>query len=534
MPDLEAALVEWRNALGAEHVQTDPDTRTRAETTTFATTQRVPAVLRPGSRQEVQECVRIANRHRVPLYPVSTGMNWGYGSAVPARDGCAVLALGRMNRIVDFDEDLAYITVEPGVTQQQVYDFLRAKNTGLAMSMTGGSSDASLIGNTMERGTALTYYWNRFAHACALEVVLPTGECIHTGYDRFEGAAAAKLDRWGVGPAVAGLFTQSNLGIVTQVTYWLMPPPAVHQTFYFTLYDDDPARVDAMMEALRGLVLGHPVRLALGVFNDFNYLIMVHRRYPWERTGGATPMPQDVRRSLRQQYKIGPWNGNGVLYSASPAHARADRRLIKSALGGKVDRLLFLHPAKIRMLRLLARPNKWFRKIDMLPVLDRLTVKNPDLGVPAGNRVLLPYWRKKEPAPEVTRPEMDRCGVIWCSPVVPYQGRHLRAAFRIVEETAFAHGFEPSIGSRCSRERTIDLVVGIMYDRDVPGEDQRAMACHDEILRRLVALGYLPERLGIQSMDILPPPRDDSEHFFARLKQALDPNGILAPGRYLR
>ena len=79
-----------------------------------------------------------------------------------------------------------------------------------------------------------------------------------------------------------------------------------------------------------------------------------------------------------------------------------------------------------------------------------------------------------------------------------------------------------------------DLVVGIMYDRDVPGEDERAMACHDEILRRLVDLGYLPERLGIQSMGILPPPRDDSPQFFARLKEALDPNGILAPGRYLR
>jgi 4-cresol dehydrogenase (hydroxylating) len=534
MPDLEAALAAWRNLLGPEHVVTDTATLASTETATFATTQRVPAVLRPGSRREVQECVRVANLHGVPLYPVSTGLNWGYGSAVPASDGCAVLALGRMNRILDFDEELAYVTVEPGVTQRQVYDFLREKGTRLAMSMTGGSADASLIGNTVERGTALTYYWNRFAHVCALEVVLPTGECVHTGFDRFEGAATSRLDRWGVGPDFSGLFSQSNLGIVTRMTFWLMPPPAVHQPFFFTLFEEDPARLEALVDSLRGLTLGQPVRLGLALFNDLNFLILVHRQYPWERAGGVTPMPPELRGSLRGEYKIGRWNGSGALYSPSPGHARADRQLVRRALRGKVDRLLFFPPAKIRFLRAIRTPYRWFTKIDITPTLDGLTVKSPDLGIPAGKRLLLPYWRKRTKPPEVTHPERDRCGVIWCSPVVPYQGRHLRAAFEIIEETAFAHGFEPSIGSRCSRERTIDLVVGLMYDRDLAGEDERAMACHDRMLERLVAAGYLPERLGIQSMGALPPAIDDSPQFLARLRSALDPNGILAPGRYIR
>lgn len=537
MTDLTAAIAAWRNLLGDEHVSIDPAVLARAETATFATTQRVPVVLRPGSRQEVQECVRIANRHGVPLYPISTGLNWGYGSGVPARDGCAVLALGRMNRIVEFDEELAYITVEPGVTQRQVYDFLQEKKTSLTMSVTGGSADGSLIGNTIERGTALTYYWNRFAHACALEVVLPTGEVVHTGFDRFEGAATGRLDRWGVGPAFGGLFSQSNLGVVTQMTFWLMPPPAVHQTFFFTLFEESRERFEVAVDALRGLALGQPVRIGMALFNDFNYLILVHRQYPWEEAGGRTPMPPEVRLALRRRYKIGLWNGSGALYSPSPSHARADRRLVRRALRGKVDRLLFFPPAKIGWLRAISKPYRWLTRIDITPTLDSLTVKNPDLGVPGGSRVTLPYWRKREKPPQPpqkTDPEADRCGVIWCSPVVPYQGRHLSAAVRIIEETALAHGFEPSIGSRCSRERTIDLVVGLMYDRDVPGEDERAMACHDEMLGRLVDRGYLPERLGIQSMDALPPARDDSPQLLARIKAALDPNGILSPGRYIR
>ena len=113
---LSEALREWALLLGDGHVRCDPEALRSASTATFATTSQALAILRPGSRDEVQEVVRIANRHRVPIYPISTGKNWGYGSRVPARDGVLV-DLGRMNRIVAFDEELAYVTIEPGVAR---------------------------------------------------------------------------------------------------------------------------------------------------------------------------------------------------------------------------------------------------------------------------------------------------------------------------------------------------------------------------------------------------------------------------------
>src|SRR5206468_12826831 len=116
IPEHGDALREWTSLLGDEHVFRDAGTLASAGTATFATSSRVLAILRPGSRDHVQQAVRIANRHRVPIYPFSTGKNWGYGSCVPARDGVLV-DLGRMNRIVAFDEQLAYVTIEPGVTQ---------------------------------------------------------------------------------------------------------------------------------------------------------------------------------------------------------------------------------------------------------------------------------------------------------------------------------------------------------------------------------------------------------------------------------
>src|SRR5215469_6065048 len=107
---MQFALREWVRILGPEFVVTCQEELRDAGTATFASQRVIPAILRPASREEVQACVRIANRYGVALYPISSGKNWGYGSRLPASDHCALLDLSRMNRIVDFNEDLAYVT----------------------------------------------------------------------------------------------------------------------------------------------------------------------------------------------------------------------------------------------------------------------------------------------------------------------------------------------------------------------------------------------------------------------------------------
>src|SRR5262245_29850817 len=98
------ALTAWRESLGEPNVVVDESALAAASTATFATTQHVLAILRPAHREQVQKCVRIAAAQRIPLYPVSCGKNWGYGSRVPVRDRSVILDLNRMNRIVDFSE----------------------------------------------------------------------------------------------------------------------------------------------------------------------------------------------------------------------------------------------------------------------------------------------------------------------------------------------------------------------------------------------------------------------------------------------
>src|SRR5689334_21727430 len=118
--DTSLAMRDFVSVVGKQNINTDAADLRAAERGTFATGHRIPAIVRPGNRAEVQECLRVANRHRCPIYPISSSRNWGYGSRVPAADNCILLDLGRMNRIVDFSEELGYVTVEPGVTQAQL------------------------------------------------------------------------------------------------------------------------------------------------------------------------------------------------------------------------------------------------------------------------------------------------------------------------------------------------------------------------------------------------------------------------------
>ena len=70
-----------------------------------------------------------------------------------------------------FNEALAYVTVEPGVTQQQLSDHLREHGYRLWMDCTGAGPDTSLMGNILERGFGHSAYGNRFAHTAGMRIV---------------------------------------------------------------------------------------------------------------------------------------------------------------------------------------------------------------------------------------------------------------------------------------------------------------------------------------------------------------------------
>ena len=527
MTDLNA-LAAFAAAIGSDSVITSPVVLKSAATATFPTTQSIPALVRPHSREEVERCLAIARDYQLQIYPVSSGKNWGYGSRVPVADQCVLMDLGLMNRIVDFNEELAWVTIEPGVTQQQLFTYLKDRRSRLWIDATGSTPDASIIGNTMERGFGHTPYGDHAGNVCGLEVVLPNGSVVRTGMARFGNAHGAPVYRWGLGPGLDGLFMQSNLGIVTQMTLWLMPAPDYFEAFFFRC-DSDEA-LPAVIDALRPLRMNGTLRSSIHIANDYKVIAGI-RQYPWSETGGATPLQPAILSRLRTEMKFGAWNGSGGLYGTR-TQVREARRLLRRALTGKANRITFLND---RLLSFAGRFSRAFGLASRWDVSRALELVRPVYGlmkgIPTDRPLASAYWRKPHPPPTRMDPDHDGCGLLWSAPVGPAEGKHARAIAGLAGEILLRHGFEPMLSITLISERALICVISITWDRALAGEDERAMVCFEELQNKLDSAGYVPYRLGVQSM-AQGQSLGAHEQLLDAIRNEFDPGRLLAPGRY--
>ena len=115
---IDSAFEEFQKELGPSNAARDDETIARYARTTQAQAPAPSCILYPETTEQVQALTRIASQHDVVLYPISCGKNWGYCDACAPTADSAIVDLGRMNRILEVNTDLAYCVIEPGVTQQ--------------------------------------------------------------------------------------------------------------------------------------------------------------------------------------------------------------------------------------------------------------------------------------------------------------------------------------------------------------------------------------------------------------------------------
>jgi FAD/FMN-containing dehydrogenase len=90
------------------------------------------AVVAPADTKETQLIVQWANKHKIPIFPISIGRNLGYGGAAPRVRGSVVLDMGkRMNRVLEIDEDSCTCLIEPGVTFFGLYEAVQKQGAKL-------------------------------------------------------------------------------------------------------------------------------------------------------------------------------------------------------------------------------------------------------------------------------------------------------------------------------------------------------------------------------------------------------------------
>lgn len=311
---------------------------------------------------------------------------------------------------------------------------------------------------------------------------------------------------------------------------WLMPRPEAMCGLFFSIRDD--ADLVPAVDALRPLRLDGTVPSALHLVNGVKVLQSV-QQYPWDDMRGATPLSADVEARLCATWGCGAWNGSSAVYG-TPRSVRDARDRVRRALRPMLSRFEPIDDARLALARRIAPAYRLVTGIDLAAVRGRLDPAYGLLkGETSGAFLASTHWRKRQPPPANPDPDHDGCGLIWLAPVAPIKGRAAREMADIVVDSFARHGFEPAMSMTMITPRALDNVVALAFDRDVPGEDARALACHDETLERLIARGYYPYRLSLAAMGTMHRAGDGTKAVHHALKTALDPHGIMAPGRYI-
>jgi glycolate oxidase len=179
-------------------------------------------VVLPACTAEVAAVMKVAHRHRIPVVPRGTGSNLSAGT-VPTSGGI-VLALNRMNQLLEIDRENMTCTFQPGLVTAKLHQAVEA--VGLFYPPDPGSMSVSTLGGNIAEcagGLRGLKYGVTKDYIIGLEVVLADGRILRIGGKNNKDVAGYDLVKLFVG-------SEGTLGIITEATARLLPLPETKRT----------------------------------------------------------------------------------------------------------------------------------------------------------------------------------------------------------------------------------------------------------------------------------------------------------------
>lgn len=477
------------------------------------------AAVAPDTVEQVQSIVRVANKYRIPLYPISTGKNLTYGGAAPSYSGSIVVDLKRMNRILKVDDKRNFMLVEPGASYFDIYRYIQEHKLKVWIDCPDPGW-GSPVGNSLDHGIGYTAspYRDHFAAHCGMEVVLPTGEVMRTGMGALPNADSWQDYRYGVGPSVDGLFSQGNFGIVTKMGFWLFPQPEAYLRGVVTVprYADLGPLVEQVNYLEDSMLMtGHPTYFSPYGPNGTG-------RPQVDLSGlmsGGWPSHDSIEAFVAAGGR--PAWGVQLQFYGPPKVVRASWEYAMDRIGAAIPGAHFEEP-ELLTLPLTAEQERTHHRVNF--------------GIP--NMSIFAMISRQPEQPEV--PVQGHTDFI---AVVPRTAAAVEQAQRVVFETQFARGDPaPMLTSPFGMLFTWfhrAFFVPFPYvvnSRDDPAFNAKGRQHFEEQIRKMAAAGFGEYRTNSAMQGLLMDQFSFGNHsllrFHERLKDAADPNGIIAPGRY--
>ena len=402
------------------------------------------------------------------------------------------------------------------------------------------------MGNALERGIGETPYGDHFGNVCGMEVILPDGSVFQTGGGPFDKHKSFHTYKWGVGPYLEGLFSQANYGIVTKFGIWLMPVPERFVSCLFELRREED--FPAMIDALRRLQHCGALQSKVHIINDVVTFGIVSD-HPRQLLKGETYFTNERRGEIRRELNLSPWTFAGGVYGTA-GQVKAHLDLIRNELG-QLGKLEFIGDSKLKainaLIRLVEVSHEGGIRKKMANFISMWLLKKPisliehiphvhaiEKGYPSDHFVKHAYLKNRRPKPSNDRidPARDRCGLIWIGPMVPLNGKEVNSCLNLCKPIYDKYQLDFTIALMVGNPRTVIALMSIFYDKEDQDETSRAEALYFELGRATQEAGYQQYRTSTIYMDRILSPAPEFLAFANKLKAAIDPNCILAPGKY--
>jgi 4-cresol dehydrogenase (hydroxylating) len=495
----------------------------------------ISAVHEPASVEEVVAIVRTARSSKTPLYPISKGFNWGYGSRSPVVKNCALVDLGKMNRILNAESITVanpVAVVQPGVSQIQLYEFLQKHCPELTFNVTGSGRDTSIMGNALERGVG--YMGPRKEDLFGLEIVLGTGEILRTGFRRLgESSRLAHSHPFGLGPLVDGLFFQGNFGIVTSACFRLFPrrPKEVAMSLALRKAADLPQFINELAKLKREGLLTSVTHVANRTRTQATLSFGITKYLENECGLSAKAALNEADRAL-DTVVTDEWTSLASV-TGNRGQVKAAIAEIRKRMGG-LARLRVVTDERLDLGFKLAHSFRYisFARASAAAISAMRPLHKLALGVPTDVAIENLLWRFGHRTDRPGDLDQSRCGLLFVNPALPLDGLFVARAVEEMKSIAGDHGHVLYITLNIETGTSLVAIINLLFDRANPDEVERAHRCADALLAYLRSEQLEPYRARADMMEKIVEADPGYWRQIRDLKQVFDPDNIIAPGRY--
>ncbi len=361
-----------------------------------------------------------------------------------------------------------------------------------------------------------------------MEILTGNGEILKTGFAGSENNLVKDLYRYGIGPAIDGLFFQSNFGIILSATFSLFAIPEYQVSFTVSLTDTKQllSAVNVFSELLRDKVIdGIP-----HIFDKNRFLSLATPALYQKLLATHKNIDATETEKVLEKITLGEWFIGGTIMGKKKI-VKARIACMRQAMNG-IAQPRFMGTGNNFALKTIMRLFQMKHQLALMEATASL--KHLNSGRPTDIIIKSIYWpsQKTNCNLENKEPDNSEAGLKILNILCPMRGADVETLLTILQTIKEKYGLFIATSLNGISFRCLEIVITIFFSKSNETETEKAHQCVNAICSQLAQAGFPQFRSGIETMHLIVDEKTTFWQTVKKLKNLFDSNNIISPGRY--